>query len=160
MPEYVLPNAPDFSQRLTYLLKNPPKVNRLQAAKAKPVHQLQFAEPTIPRDVRFSEIQKNLPAYAHRLEFLQAIKNHRIVIVAGDTGCGKSSQIPQYLLDDCHRTRTTARILCTQPRRIATVAMAERVAVELDTKLGGMVGYQIRNDSLVGKSSNLIFMTK
>ena len=63
-----------------------------------------------------------------------------------DSRCGKSTQVPQYLLDAslCGKNPRVANILCTQPRRISAIAVSERVAEERAEKLGGVVGYQIR----------------
>lgn len=57
------------------------------------------------------------------------------------------SQIPQFLLDDCSRKGIPCRIFCTQPRRLATIAVAERVASERGEKIGQTIGYQIRLES-------------
>jgi ATP-dependent helicase HrpA len=78
-----------------------------------------------------------LPITAHREEILQAIAGHQVVIVAGETGSGKTTQLPKLCLEAGRGTR--GLIGCTQPRRIAARAMAERVAEELGTELGQAV---------------------
>uniref|UniRef100_A0A8C9FRU8 Uncharacterized protein n=1 Tax=Pavo cristatus TaxID=9049 RepID=A0A8C9FRU8_PAVCR len=66
-----------------------------------------------------------LPIARFRQAILRAVARHRVVLVAGDTGCGKSTQVPQFLLEAGYRN-----VACTQPRRIACVALAKRVAYE------------------------------
>jgi len=83
-----------------------------------------------------------LPITAHREEILQAIARHQVIIVAGETGSGKTTQLPKLCLEAGRGTRGT--IGCTQPRRIAARAMAERVSEELGFELGSAVGYQVR----------------
>jgi HrpA-like RNA helicase len=70
----------------------------------------------------------------------------KVVVISGETGCGKTTQIPQFILEDeimAHRGGH-CRIICTQPRRLSAVAVAERVANERVCRVGGLVGYSIR----------------
>ncbi|KYN43416.1 putative ATP-dependent RNA helicase DHX36 [Trachymyrmex septentrionalis] len=87
-----------------------------------------------------------LPAYKKRSEILQLIEDNQVVVISGETGCGKTTQIPQFILDDELETGngSVTRIICTQPRRISALSVAERVAVERGENLGNSVGYQIR----------------
>lgn len=66
-------------------------------------------------------IRQNLPAYNHKDEILEAIAMHQVVLIEGNTGCGKTTQVVQYILDSAMETLkgSKTRILCTQPRRIA-----------------------------------------
>ncbi|KAM3874374.1 LOW QUALITY PROTEIN: 3'-5' RNA helicase YTHDC2-like [Diretmus argenteus] len=82
-----------------------------------------------------------------------------VVLVVGETGSGKTTQIPQFLLDDCSRTGTPCRIFCTQPRRLAAISIAERVAAERGESVGQTVGYQIRLESRVSPKTVLTFCT-
>lgn len=66
--------------------------------------------------------QANLPIAEYKKDILDKLKENQVVIVAGDTGCGKSTQVPQYLLEGGYQS-----IACTQPRRIACIALAKRV---------------------------------
>ncbi|MGB8382221.1 MAG: ATP-dependent RNA helicase HrpA, partial [Dermatophilaceae bacterium] len=94
-----------------------------------------------------------LPVSARREDIAQAIRDHQVVVVAGETGSGKTTQIPKICLE--LGRGITGTIGHTQPRRIAARAVAERIAEELGVELGGVVGYQIRfadhssRDSLV-----------
>ncbi|MDX1380396.1 MAG: ATP-dependent RNA helicase HrpA, partial [Xanthomonadales bacterium] len=98
-----------------------------------------------------------LPITAHREDILAAIANHQVIIVAGETGSGKTTQLPKLCLEAGRGTR--GLIGCTQPRRIAARAMAERVAEELGTELGGAVGYQVRFRDRSSADGYVKFMT-
>lgn len=71
--------------------------------------------------VKMQESRENLPAHQHKEEILAAIKKHQVVLIEGNTGCGKTTQVVQYILDDAltNLNACKTRILCTQPRRIA-----------------------------------------
>ncbi|GAA4838775.1 hypothetical protein GCM10023221_15340 [Luteimicrobium xylanilyticum] len=85
---------------------------------------------------------EQLPVSAHRDEIAEAIRDHQVVIVAGETGSGKTTQLPKILLD-LGRGRA-GQIAHTQPRRLAARSVAERIAEEIGTPLGETVGYQVR----------------
>ena len=109
------------------------------------------------------EARRRLPAYGARAELLDALRKSRVVVVSGETGCGKSTQVPQYLLEDmCAAGRGgECSIVVTQPRRIAAIALAERVASERGGgKAGGVVGYAVRLESKVTRGvTRLLFCT-
>ncbi|MBT8049247.1 MAG: ATP-dependent RNA helicase HrpA [Xanthomonadales bacterium] len=107
----------------------------------------------LPRPVYPEE----LPITQHRNEILESIGEHQVVIVAGETGSGKTTQLPKFCLQAGRGTR--GLIACTQPRRIAARAMAERVAEELQSKLGGFVGYQVRFRERSSPEGYIKFMT-
>ncbi|KAB7494273.1 hypothetical protein Anas_11781 [Armadillidium nasatum] len=99
-----------------------------------------FAEPK-QKKMSIAEVRRSLPVYPFREALLQAIEEHQILIIEGETGSGKTTQIPQYL----HEAGYTAekKIGCTQPRRVAAMSVAARVAQEMGKKLGNEVGYSI-----------------
>ncbi len=86
-----------------------------------------------------------LPVVARREDLLEAIRDHQVVVVAGETGSGKTTQLPKMCLElGRGRPGETGQIAHTQPRRIAARSVAERIAEELGVELGGAVGYQVR----------------
>ncbi|MGH0188708.1 UNVERIFIED_CONTAM: hypothetical protein FKN15_031115 [Acipenser sinensis] len=91
--------------------------------------------------------RRTLPVYERREEIVKIIKENRVVLVVGETGSGKTTQVPQFLLDDSYMNGNPCRIFCTQPRRLAAIAVAERVAAERGEKIGQTIGYQIRLES-------------
>ena len=70
-----------------------------------------------------------------------------MTLITGDTGSGKTTQVPQFILENAYDTRTPVRIVCAEPRRIAAVSVAERVSHERNEKPGGSVGFQEREES-------------
>ncbi|XP_061358882.1 pre-mRNA-splicing factor ATP-dependent RNA helicase DEAH1-like isoform X1 [Gastrolobium bilobum] len=103
------------------------------------------------------EERKKLPIYPYRDELLQAINDHQVLVIVGETGSGKTTQIPQYL----HEAGYTKRgmIACTQPRRVAAMSVAARVSQELAVKLGHEVGYSIRFEDCTSEKTILKYMT-
>ena len=83
------------------------------------------------------------------------INSKRVTIIAGDTGCGKSTQVPQYLLRHGFK-----RIAVTQPRRIASISLAKRVGYETLNLYGSEVAYKIRFDGNVTRFTKIIFLTE
>lgn len=101
--------------------------------------------------------RKKLPVYPYREEFLAAVKAHQILILVGETGSGKTTQIPQYLHEIGYSE--LGKIGCTQPRRIAAMSVAARVAQEMDVKLGHEVGYSIRFENCTSPQTVIQYMT-
>ena len=92
----------------------------------------------IPRFSPNMELKRqsdNLPIYPMRPEILQAIDTHQVTIISGETGSGKTTQVPQYLLQNAMAKGEKIRIICTEPRRIAAISVADRVAQEMATKV-------------------------
>ncbi|XP_058062479.1 probable ATP-dependent RNA helicase DHX34 [Anopheles bellator] len=104
---------------------------------------------------KLRQAQANLPVAKHREEIVEAIRNERVVVLAGDTGCGKSTQVPQYLYRAGY-----ARIACTQPRRIACISLSKRVAHELLAEYRTEVGYQIRFERSKNMHTKIVFITE
>ncbi|CAK8572444.1 unnamed protein product [Lathyrus sativus] len=101
--------------------------------------------------------RKKLPIYAYRDELLKAVKKYQVLVIVGETGSGKTTQIPQYL----HEAGYTKHgmIACTQPRRVAAMSVSARVAQELGVKLGHEVGYSIRFEDCTSDKTILKYMT-
>lgn len=104
------------------------------------------------------EQREYLPVYSVREELMQIINDHKIVIIVGETGSGKTTQLTQYLKEDGYTNRGI--IGCTQPRRVAAVSVAKRVSEEMNTPLGDKVGYSIRfEDVTTPKKTVIKYMT-
>lgn len=98
-----------------------------------------------------------LPIVDRREDIIAAIKKHQIVVISGETGSGKTTQIPKMCMQAGRGVR--GLIGCTQPRRIAAQAMADRVSEELKLPLGDLVGYQVRFREKLNKNGIIKFMT-
>lgn len=103
--------------------------------------------------------KRELPIYFYQDEINRILKQSPIFIISGETGSGKTTQVPQYILNDSTRRSRPCRIMVTQPRRVAAVSVANRVAEERGEQIGDIVGYQIRLESRVQKNTNLIYTT-
>ncbi|XP_018577775.1 putative ATP-dependent RNA helicase DHX30 [Anoplophora glabripennis] len=102
----------------------------------------------------------NLPIAAYKCDFMNLLKENQIIIVKGEPGCGKSTRVPQYVLEMWAKEDgllgEPGRIAVTQPRRIAAISLAERVAVERDESVGDIVGYQVRLKSNFNPSTGRV----
>jgi pre-mRNA-splicing factor ATP-dependent RNA helicase DHX16 len=90
------------------------------------------------KKMTIEETKKSLPIYAYRDDLIQAIRDHQVIIIEGETGSGKTTQIPQYL-HEAGFTDDNKKIGCTQPRRVAAMSVAARVSQEMNVKLGNEV---------------------
>jgi pre-mRNA-splicing factor ATP-dependent RNA helicase DHX16 len=105
-----------------------------------------------------AETRYSLPIYAYRDKFLAAIEEFQVIIIIGETGLGKSTQLPQYL-HEAGYTHQDMKIGVTQPNEVATVSVAQRVSEEMGHKLGGEVGYAIRSEDCTSADTLIKFMT-
>ncbi|XP_063238775.1 probable ATP-dependent RNA helicase DHX34 [Bacillus rossius redtenbacheri] len=99
--------------------------------------------------------QASLPVAQFREEIVSSVQKNRVVVIAGDTGCGKSTQVPQYLLKAGFN-----KIVCTQPRRIACISLCKRVAYETLNEYGTDVGFQIRFEKSKTQHTRIVFVTE
>ncbi|XP_063697523.1 probable ATP-dependent RNA helicase DHX34 [Culicoides brevitarsis] len=104
---------------------------------------------------KLRKAQRNLPVAAHREEIVAAVRSKQVVILAGDTGCGKSTQVPQYLVQGGFD-----KIALTQPRRLACIALSKRVAHEMLCEYDNVVGYQIRFERNKNVKTKILFITE
>ena len=114
------------------------------------------AQQVIPLDANIA-FPSELPITARVADIASAIATHQVVIIAGETGSGKTTQLPKICLAMGRGVR--GQIGCTQPRRIAATSVSARVAQELDTQVGELVGYKIRFSDKVKRTSRIKFMT-
>jgi hypothetical protein len=103
----------------------------------------------------FASTRISLPVYAFREALIEGIDRNRVTIVEGDTGCGKTTQVPQYVLEEATRRHEPVYVMCTQPRRISAMGVAARVAEERGEELGATVGYSIRLETKAGAKTQV-----
>lgn len=111
--------------------------------------------------------REQLPVFQHREQVLEALRRHRVLVIAGETGSGKSTQIPQFILEELLASGDAAQpcnVVVTQPRRISATSLASRVSQELGSEDGpggknSLCGYQIRMENRSGDSTRLLYCT-
>ncbi|ODA78897.1 hypothetical protein RJ55_04487 [Drechmeria coniospora] len=104
------------------------------------------------------ETRRSLPIYQYRDQFLAALEQYQILVIVGETGSGKTTQLPQYL-HEAGYTKDGRKVGCTQPRRVAAMSVAARVADEVGVKVGNEVGYSIRFEDCTSDKTVLKYMT-
>ncbi|XP_069842930.1 probable ATP-dependent RNA helicase DHX34 isoform X1 [Dendropsophus ebraccatus] len=120
------------------------------------LHYLDFCQrQSFGKLTKLRKERSSLPIFQYREKIIQVVRDHQVVVVAGDTGCGKSTQVPQYLL-----AAGFGHIACTQPRRIACISLAKRVGFESLNQYGSKVGYQIRFESSRSPATKIVFLTE
>lgn len=105
------------------------------------------------------KVRRDLPVHSQRDEFLTVFHSTQIMVFVGETGSGKTTQIPQFVVYDDLPQFRGKQVACTQPRRVAAMSVAKRVADEMDVKLGEEVGYSIRFENKTSSSTLLKYMT-
>ncbi|VAH47845.1 unnamed protein product [Triticum turgidum subsp. durum] len=119
----------------------------------------------LPKYLKMLGARASLPIARLKKHFLQLLKENDVIVVSGETGCGKTTQVPQFILDDMIESELggNCNIVCTQPRRIAAISVAERVSDERCESSPGskdsLVGYQVRLDSARNERTKLLFCT-
>lgn len=109
--------------------------------------------------------RNSLPIRRFKDQILQTINGHQIVIICGETGCGKSTQVPSYILEHELSLGRACKIYCTEPRRISAISLARRVSEELGEKKSDVgtsrsfVGYAIRLESKMVRETKLVYAT-
>lgn len=103
------------------------------------------------------EQREFLPAFSVREDLLRVIRENQVVIVVGETGSGKTTQLTQYLYEEGYGQHGI--IGCTQPRRVAAMSVAKRVAEEMEVPLGSIVGYSIRFEDYTSKETIIKYLT-
>ncbi|XP_068273657.1 probable ATP-dependent RNA helicase DHX34 isoform X1 [Nyctibius grandis] len=129
---------------------------RLAEFRAALLHYLDFTQKqSFAKLAKLQRERAALPISQYRDRLLRAVAQNQVVVIAGDTGCGKSTQVPQYLLAAGY-----SHVACTQPRRIACVSLARRVGFESLNQYGNQVGYQIRFESTRSPATKIVFLTE
>lgn len=100
------------------------------------------------------EVRKSLPIYQHKDKIVQYVQQNQVVVVIGETGSGKSTQIPQFLIP-----LNRKRVAVTQPRRVAAASLATRVSDEFGCRLGEEIGYQVRFSNVTSHSTKVNYLT-
>lgn len=104
------------------------------------------------------DVKKSLPVYQFKDDIIKAIEQYQVLIIVAETGSGKTTQIPQYL-HEAGFTKGGKMIACTQPRRVAAMSVAARVAEEMGVKVGREVGYSIRFEDCTSDDTVVKYMT-
>ncbi|EXB55979.1 putative pre-mRNA-splicing factor ATP-dependent RNA helicase [Morus notabilis] len=119
-----------------------------------------------PYSQRYFEIlekRKTLPVWQQKDEFMQVLRNNQTLILVGETGSGKTTQIPQFVLEAVEAEYPDKRrkwmVACTQPRRVAAMSVSRRVAEEMDVTIGEEVGYSIRFEDCSSARTVLKYLT-
>jgi ATP-dependent RNA helicase DHX29 len=111
-------------------------------------------------------LQRNqLPIAQHRHSIIECLETSQVIVLSGETGCGKSTQVPAFILEDHLSQGKHCRIYCTEPRRISAISLAQRVSKELGDSPGALgtmqslVGYAIRLESNTSRNTRLTYVT-
>ncbi|KAF8898608.1 P-loop containing nucleoside triphosphate hydrolase protein [Infundibulicybe gibba] len=109
--------------------------------------------------------RNKLPIAQYRDEIIRILEQSQVLVLSGETGCGKSTQVPAFILEDQLSNGKTCKIYCTEPRRISAISLAQRVSLELGDAanavgtLDSLVGYSIRLESNTSRNTRLAFVT-
>eukprot|EP00794_Sanderia_malayensis_P008277 gene8277-9161_t len=106
----------------------------------------------------FTRIINPLPIYAKRSAIIEIVDNNQFVVLKGETGSGKSTQLAQYLMERFSGT-ANSKVICTQPRKVAAISLARRIAQEQFQKVGEQIGYWVGMNKCLNKNTRLILMT-
>ncbi|KAL3231346.1 Pre-mRNA-splicing factor ATP-dependent RNA helicase PRP22 [Nakaseomyces bracarensis] len=104
-----------------------------------------------------SAVRKSLPVYSMKRQLVDAVKNNQFLVIVGETGSGKTTQITQYL--DEEGFSNNGIIGCTQPRRVAAISVAKRVSEEVGCQIGKDVGYTVRFEDVTSGATRIKYMT-
>lgn len=142
----------------------PVSTSETNSAKEKLSAELKQRQEDLKGNISMKSMQsfrEKLPAFNVKAEFLKAVAQNQVLVVSGETGCGKTTQLPQFILEEEISSLRGAdcNIICTQPRRISAISVAARISSERGESLGETVGYQIRLESTRSAQTRLLFIT-
>nr|KAJ3423304.1 hypothetical protein HK105_006105 [Polyrhizophydium stewartii] len=135
----------------------PQTAKHADGSRKKRKHGLDKAESGKQSNAAIQEARRQLPVFKARDTILAEIAQFQAVVIVGETGSGKTTQLPQFLHDAGYTRR--GMIAITQPRRVAAISIATRVSQEMQTKLGGTVGYSIRFEDVTSAETKIKYMT-
>ena len=115
------------------------------------------AQSEFARTKTIQQQRESLPIFTVRDELLQVVRDNQVVVVVGETGSGKTTQMAQYLHEEGYTSY--GNVGCTQPRRVAAMSVAKRVSEEVGCELGTTVGYAIRFEDVTCETTKIKFMT-
>lgn len=160
-PEFVYEGDYDFvfddTQKINFVMDSKLHSDHKPLTKEQQAFQKQL-NAAEAKAATIEETRKSLPIYQFKDDLIQAMADHQILIIVGETGSGKTTQIPQYL-HEAGYTKNGMKVGCTQPRRVAAMSVAARVAEEMGVKLGNEVGYAIRFEDQTSDKTVLKYMT-
>ncbi|CAE6438679.1 unnamed protein product [Rhizoctonia solani] len=162
----------------TYKINQPGKLTTLASRDASPTRQLKAPLKEVPTLKKDFEVRRASPAYQEMLEkrndlpialfrsqIIQSLQDNQVIVLSGETGCGKSTQLPAYIMEDQLSRGLPCRIYCTEPRRISAISLAQRVSRELGEPpgavgtLSSLIGYSVRLESNITRNTRLAFVT-
>ncbi len=149
----------DFSELRT---RAPPALSERDAENVRSAYQ-QRVQSKAYQDM--AAVRQKLPISSYRERILELLENNQVLVLSAETGAGKSTQVPSYILEKCLSRGERCKIYCTEPRRISAISLAERVSVELGEAKGqvgsdsSLIGYAVRLESNVGRNAKLVFAT-
>ncbi|XP_015973252.1 DExH-box ATP-dependent RNA helicase DExH6 isoform X1 [Arachis duranensis] len=108
---------------------------------------------------QITEDRSKLPIASFKDTIVTTIESHQVVLISGETGCGKTTQVPQFILDHMWSKGEVCKIVCTQPRRISATSVSDRIASERGEGIGESVGYKIRLEGKGGRNSSIVLCT-
>ncbi|KAH9624022.1 hypothetical protein KSS87_008615 [Heliosperma pusillum] len=130
-----------------------------KAAIVKRMESLASRLKTKPKLKEISAKRSKLPIASFQDAITSTISAHQVVLISGETGCGKTTQVPQYLLDYMWASGEACKIVCTQPRRISAISVAERISQERGEDIGDTIGYKIRLETKGSRQTSVMFCT-
>lgn len=153
--DYVL----DEEQGIKWVMeKLPNEGNQLSKEQLDMLKKIDVAE---AKQKSMQEVRESLPIYTYRSQLLEALEQYQCLVVVAETGSGKTTQIPQYLREAgyCKGEDGIMKIGVTQPRRVAAMSVAARVAEEASVRLGNEVGFSIRFENNTSDKTEIVYMT-
>ena len=105
-----------------------------------------------------TRISKALPIYAKRSAIVELVKNNQFIVLKGETGSGKSTQLVQYVMEEVSRSGNT-KVICTQPRKVAAISLARRIAEEQLQPVGEQIGYWVGMNKCYNEKTTILLMT-